>query len=424
MPKHTVRAVSLENANWIQGEVVEISKQMKKPLLLDFWTFGCINCLNVIPDLKRLEEMFGDDLHIVSVHTPKFEKEKDGEALKKALKFLDISHGVIADNDGVLWDAYAVKAWPTWVLIDTEGYVVLQTQGENHLAKFSQTIGELLNKPIKAEPFMIEKEELSVIDSSKSYLSIGRQSKLDIYKSNTLVKTLDGFSMISGLLIVEDTVIVADRYLGKVFIIDLESFERKLLVSGLRAPWGLELVHTNLFISLAGAHKIMVLNLDTLQRQEIAGNGFEGLRDGSGDQVLLAQPQALAFDEDKLWFLDTETSALRYMLGREVHTEFGEGLYTYGDDNAKRLLQHPQDMALGRYGDGCGTGRIFIADTYNGKIKVYNPEDKSMQTLLEGISMPISISKAGCKLYIICMGEDKPLCFNLKTMNLEDFKSN
>ena len=422
--KQNVRALPFKDVTWVQGEPVEISSSMQKPLLLDFWTFGCINCLNVIPDLRLLENMFGENLDIVSVHTPKFEKEKDAEALKKALKFLDIHHGVISDNEAKLWSSYAVKAWPTWILIDQNGYVVLHAQGENHLKSFAQAIQSLLEKPALDRPFKADKEELSVIETSKNWLTVGRQSKLDIYAGDVLEKTLDDFSMISGLLIVDDTVFVADRYSGEVFIIDLITYEKKLLAQGLRAPFGLELVHTNLFISLAGSHKIIVVNLDSLQMQEIAGNGFEGLRDGSGDQVLLAQPQALAFDEDRLWFLDTESSALRYMLGREVFTEFGEGLYTYGDDDSKLLLQHPQDMAVGRYRDGCGAGRIFIADSYNGKIKVYNPEDKSMQTLVEDLSMPISISKSGCKLYIICMGEIKPFVFDLKTMKLEKFKSN
>ena len=414
-----VRAVSLKDVNWVQGEAVEISSEMAKPLLLDFWTFGCINCLNVIPDLKRLENMFGDDLDIVSVHKPKFEKEKDEVALKHALEFLDITHPVIADNKGELWSAYAVKAWPTWILIDTKGYVVLHAQGENHIERFTQTIQSLLEKDVVKKPFISNKEELSCIDVSKDYLVLGKQSKLEIYVDDVLTKSLDGFSMISGLLVVDETVFVADRYSGQVFIINLITYDKKLLAQGLRAPWGLELVHTNLFVSLAGSHKIMVVNLDSLQMQEIAGNGFEGLRDGSGDQVLLAQPQSLAFDEDRLWFLDAESSALRYMLGREVFTEFGEGLYTYGDDDSKRLLQHPQDMALGRYKDGCGTGRLFIADTYNGKIKVYNPEDKSMQTLVDNVSLPISIAKSKCKLYIICMGETKPFIFDLKEMKLE-----
>jgi thiol-disulfide isomerase/thioredoxin len=391
---------------------------MRKPLLLDFWTFGCINCLHVIPDLKRLEMMFGDTLDIVSVHTPKFAKEHDSESLKKSLDFLDIDHPVIADNEGYLWGSYAIKAWPTWVLIDAHGYVVLQEQGEGHFEKFTHALETLIGvrsqKPIKVSA----QQHLCVIESSMPWLAIGRQSELDIYKSEKKMKSLEGFSMISGLLIVDDALFVADRYCGDVRVIDLNTFKERTLVKGLRSPYGLELVHTNLFISLAGSHKIMVVNIDSMQFQEIAGNGFEGLRDGTGDQVLLAQPQALAFDEDRLWFLDSESSALRYMLGREVFTEFGVGLFTFGDDNEQRLLQHPQDMTLGRYGDGCGTGRLFIADTYNDKIKVYNPEDKSMQTVVE-VPMPISLSKSGCRLYIICLGVDKPYIFDLKKMTLE-----
>lgn len=238
-------------------------------------------------------------------------------------------------------------------------------------------------------------KKTSVIDACKNFIVLGCETTLKVYTSNKLLKTLDGFEKISALMIVDDTVFISDSKAGKVFILDLKSFKQKLLVSGVTKPRGLELVHTNLFIALEGIDKIMILNLDSLQVQEIA-----------------AKAQTLAFDEDRLWLLDKDNASLAYVLGRDVKVELNA---------SDSKLEQPCDMTLGRYGDGCGVGRLFIADTKTNQIKVYNPENKSMQVLLDVVT-PLSLSKQGCKLYIVCENEDKPLCYNLKTMKLEDLE--
>ena len=131
----------------------------------------------------------------------------------------------------------------------------------------------------------------------------------------------------------------------------------------------------------------------------------------------LAQPSALSILHDRLWFVDAESSALRYIEGEEVHTAVGEGLHTFGDsDEGEILLQHPQGVVAGQYGDGCGGGRIFIADTYNDKVKVYNPEDGSMMTLLDTLHEPCGIVKKGCTLYIADTNAHAIIAFDLPTM--------
>ncbi|HEX2098027.1 MAG TPA: thioredoxin-like domain-containing protein [Rubrobacteraceae bacterium] len=103
-----------------------------KVVLLDFWTFCCINCLHVLDELRPLEERFGDELVVVGVHSPKFEHERDHEALERAVARYDVPHPVLDDPDRVTWDQYGVHACPTLVLINPEGYAVAAVSGEGN----------------------------------------------------------------------------------------------------------------------------------------------------------------------------------------------------------------------------------------------------------------------------------------------------
>ncbi|RMD70135.1 MAG: thiol-disulfide isomerase, partial [Gammaproteobacteria bacterium] len=105
-----------------------------KVVILDFWTYGCINCMHILPDLRRLEKRFGHKLAIIGVHSPKFENEKRLETLRQVILRYDIEHPVVNDTGFTLWRAYGVRAWPTLIVIDPEGKVVGQVAGEGHYA--------------------------------------------------------------------------------------------------------------------------------------------------------------------------------------------------------------------------------------------------------------------------------------------------
>ena len=95
-----------------------------KFVLLDFWTFGCINCQHILPDLKRLEEEYPEELVVIGVHSAKFDAEKSSETLRKAIQKFGIKHPVINDADYNIWRHYAINAWPTIVLIDPDGKII------------------------------------------------------------------------------------------------------------------------------------------------------------------------------------------------------------------------------------------------------------------------------------------------------------
>ncbi|RZU62457.1 NHL domain-containing thioredoxin family protein [Zhihengliuella halotolerans] len=141
-----VRASELVGRNWLNtgGETVTLQDLRGKIVVLDFWTFCCINCLHVIDELRPLEEKYQDELVIVGVHSPKFEHEADPVALAAAVERYEIHHPVLDDPELATWEAYAARAWPTLAVIDPEGYLVANLSGEGHANGLDVLIGELI----------------------------------------------------------------------------------------------------------------------------------------------------------------------------------------------------------------------------------------------------------------------------------------
>ena len=115
-----------------------------KVVLLDFWTYGCVNCLHIIPDLKRLEEKYGGELVVIGVHSAKFTNEGKLDNLRRILGRYDIDHPVVNDASFAIWKEYGARAWPTQVLIDPEGYVVATASGEGHADGFDRAIAAVI----------------------------------------------------------------------------------------------------------------------------------------------------------------------------------------------------------------------------------------------------------------------------------------
>lgn len=146
LPK--VRASALRGRGWLNtgGRDLELADLRGKIVVLDFWTFCCLNCLHVLDELRELEESHRDALVIVGVHSPKFAHEADPDALAAAVERYDVRHPVLDDPELVTWDAYAARAWPTLVVIDPEGYVVAQMAGEGHGSALAALVRDLLTE--------------------------------------------------------------------------------------------------------------------------------------------------------------------------------------------------------------------------------------------------------------------------------------
>lgn len=143
---HRVRASELVGRNWLNtgGKSLDLEALRGKIVLLDFWTFCCINCLHVLDELRPLEEKYSDVLVTVGVHSPKFEHEADPVALAAAVERYEIHHPVLDDPELETWKAYTARAWPTLVVIDPEGYIVAHLSGEGHADGLGVLIPELI----------------------------------------------------------------------------------------------------------------------------------------------------------------------------------------------------------------------------------------------------------------------------------------
>ncbi|VXC31425.1 AhpC/TSA family protein [Arthrobacter sp. 9AX] len=141
-----VRASELVGRNWLNtgGRSLDLEALRGKIVLLDFWTFCCINCLHVLDELRPLEEQYSDVLVTVGVHSPKFEHEADPVALAAAVERYEIHHPVLDDPELETWKAYTARAWPTLVVIDPEGYIVAHLSGEGHADGLAVLIPELI----------------------------------------------------------------------------------------------------------------------------------------------------------------------------------------------------------------------------------------------------------------------------------------
>ena len=115
-------------------------------VVLDFWTEGCINCIQIIPTLKRIEDQFPNEVVVIGVHSPKFANEKNAASVKDAIQRYSIRHPIIHDPAMTIWRAYGVQAWPTLVVIGSDGELVGAIPGEPDADKLIAAIANLVGK--------------------------------------------------------------------------------------------------------------------------------------------------------------------------------------------------------------------------------------------------------------------------------------
>src|SRR5439155_23178476 len=141
-----VRAPEFRGRGWLNtgGRDLTLAGLRGRIVLLDFWTFCCVNCLHVLDELRPLAETYADVLVIIGVHSPKFAHERDPDALAAAVERYGVAHPVLDDPDLLTWDQYAARAWPTLAVVDPEGYVVATMAGEGHAEGLDRLIAELV----------------------------------------------------------------------------------------------------------------------------------------------------------------------------------------------------------------------------------------------------------------------------------------
>jgi DNA-binding beta-propeller fold protein YncE len=402
-----------------------------KIVLLDFWTYGCINCIHIIPDLKKLEAKYANQLVVIGVHSAKFQNEKETENIRRIILRYEIEHPVYNDSEYAVWQSYGVRAWPTQVLIDPAGYVVGGVSGEGNYDVIDQTVAKLVEEfrakgELNEQPLKLVLERAKVGDLPLAFpgkiLADAKSDRLFIADSNhnrivvtkldgTLVETIgtgdtgaaDGafdkatFYRPQGLALAGDSLYVADTENHLIRRVDLKSRNvetiagtgrqsREYFKTGparsiaLSSPWDLQLVDRVLYIAMAGPHQIWMLDLDKNEVSTFAGSGREERRDGSVQEAGFAQPSGIASDGKKLYVADSESNIIREidLASRTVKTLVGGDLFEFGDvdgtgDDVR--LQHP--LGIVTFGN-----KVLIADTYNHKIKELDPKADKVTTLL------------------------------------------
>jgi thiol-disulfide isomerase/thioredoxin len=138
---HRVAAPALEGGEWVNTPApLAIADLRGRFVLLDFWTFCCINCMHLLPELNKLEHAFPNELVVIGVHSAKFQGERDTDNIREAVLRYEIEHPVVNDAKMTIWGTYGARSWPTLVLIDPAGDVVWAASGERSFDEIKAVI--------------------------------------------------------------------------------------------------------------------------------------------------------------------------------------------------------------------------------------------------------------------------------------------
>lgn len=452
-----------------------------KFVLLDFWTFCCINCMHVLPELKQLEKAYPNELVVVGVHSAKFEGERDIDNIREAVLRYEVAHPVVNDSQLAIWNRYGIHSWPTLVLIDPEGEAVWVGNGERKFADVKAIIDRglpyyrargLLNSAPPSfiriaeppnTPLSFPGKVLADEAGDRLFIADGNHNRIVITDLSGKVQQVIGsggigrrdggfdtcqFNHPQGMALAGDTLFVADTENHLLRSVDLTAskvatiagtgeqgdgfpgpladgrFGGAPLATPLNSPWALWVHDDVLYIAMAGPHQIWQLPLGGDFIGPYAGNGREDIADGrllaprpyQAGYSSFAQPSGLASDGERLFVADSEGSAIRAVpfdpAGR-VETLVGVmgSLFDFGDVDGTGdvvRLQHPLGVA---YYDG----KLYVADTYNNKIKVLDDATRTCKTfagsgttgsvdgadaLTAAFNEPAGIAAASGKLYV------------------------
>lgn len=423
-----------KNMEWLNIDKPLTIKELKgKIVLIDFWTYCCINCIHIIPDLKRLEAEFPDELLVIGVHSAKFNNEKDAENISSAIRRYEIEHPVVNDNNFEIWSEYAARAWPTFVLINPRGQIVLAQSGEGvydrtrdliaGMIKEFDKIGEIDRRkiPLNLEKNKVKSRVLSfpskiIADNKRNILYISDSNNnriISIDEYGNIIEVIgsgtegnkDGnfeecqFNHPHGMALDENNNILyiadTENHLIRKIDINNRKVERiaglgvqanwgaiggDALRNPLNSPWDLALVEDTLFIAMAGNHQIWYYTIKSKKTGVYAGNGYENIIDGNLKNSSFAQPSGVVHANNSLYIADSEVSGIRHINrdNGKVSSLVGEGLFEFGDIDGyypTSRLQHAIGLTF-------NNGKIYIADTYNHKIKILDPDTKKISTFI------------------------------------------
>ncbi|CAJ1081025.1 NHL repeat-containing protein 2 [Xyrichtys novacula] len=448
---------------WLNTEgPLSLNKELAgKVVLLDFFTYCCINCMHILPDLHQLEKKHSvkDGLVIIGVHSAKFPNEKVLDNIRSAVLRYDICHPVVNDSEALLWHELEVSCWPTLVLLGPSGNLLFSLVGEGHRDKLmlftelalryygkkgqlkGHTVGIKLYRD-SLPPSVLSFPGKVAVDDSRKRLALadtGHHRILVVTVTGQLEHVIGGpesgkqdgdlseasFNSPQGVAIKGDTVYVADTENHLIRKIDLLE-QRVSTLAGvgcqgtdkeggamgpeqpISSPWDVTLGSAGgeednvLWIAMAGTHQIWALFLADGKLPKgseskagtcirWAGSGSEENRNNSyPHKAGFAQPSGLALAPEEPWsclyVADSESSTIRTLALKDGAVKLLVGgerdpmnLFAFGDVDDKGVgakLQHPLGVAWSPE-----QSLLYVADSYNHKIKVVDPKTKQCSTL-------------------------------------------
>ncbi|WP_424892978.1 NHL domain-containing thioredoxin family protein [Streptomyces sp. XH2] len=449
-PRVRVRAPELiGKGGWLNTGNVDLSLAdlRGRIVILDFWTFCCVNCLHVLDELRELEEKHRDTVVIIGVHSPKFVHEAEHQAVVDAVERYGVHHPVLDDPELATWKQYAVRAWPTLVVIDPEGYVVAQHSGEGHAHALEALVAELEAEHgakgtlrrgdgpyVAPEPVATDLRfpgKALVLPGGGFLVSDSTRHQLVEMAADgeTVVRRIgsgergfgaDSFNEPQGLALLPDgKVVVADTVNHALRAYDPASGEVTTIAGtgrqwmqgqptsgpaleiSLSSPWDVAWFDGRLWIAMAGVHQLWTYDPGSGTVEATAGTTNEGIVDGPLREAWFAQPSGLAAsaDGERLWVADSEGSAVRWV-DRDgfVHTAVGKGLFDFGHrdgDASQALLQHPLGVTA------LPDGSVAVADTYNHALRRYDPASGEVTTLATDLREPSDAVLAGDDVVVV-----------------------
>jgi DNA-binding beta-propeller fold protein YncE len=427
--------------DWLNtSEPLTMDQLRGKVVLLDFWTYGCINCIHIIPDLERLETEYPDELVVIGVHSAKFVNESATENIRQVILRYGVEHPVVNDRDFEVWRAWGAQAWPTVVLVDPDGNVVGGHAGEgvyDVVAPFVASLVEEFGAEGRLDPSPIplapeaERQPSRILsfpgkvhvapDDSRIFVADTGHHRIVVADRTTgevlavygsgVAGFADGagpgasFDAPQGMILDDDgvTLYVADTNNHAIREIDTETGAVTTLLGtgsigwpplegtapdvAINSPWDVLVDGDTLYIAMAGHHQIWSMDLVSGIAAPLVGSAQEGVLNGPLDQAELAQPSGLAIDDGgHLYFADSESSSIRSadVLSPAGVTALVAGgdadLFRFGDTDGvgdEARFQHPLGVAVWEPEEA-----LLVADTYNSRIRRIDPVTREVTTLL------------------------------------------
>lgn len=426
---------------WLNtAQPIDMKDLKGKIVILDFWTFCCINCMHILPDLAFLEEKYANQIVVIGVHSAKFSNEKDSKNIRDAIVRYEIKHPVVNDSEMVLWRKFGTQAWPTVAIIDPEGKFVGSQSGEGHrdlldgvvtqLIKYHRAKGTLDETPLVFEteaskvpptalryPGKILADEVSqrvfISDSNHNRIIVASTSGelLDII-GNGRIGAADGgydvaeFNRPQGMALVRNTLYVADTENHMLRSIDLETksvstlagtgrqgplgfVNGKLREASLNSPWSIAHVDGTLYIAMAGPHQVWSHTLGGETINVYAGTGREDVINGPLTTCAFAQPSEIVPSADGrfLYLVDSEGSAVRKLptggkgrvttIAGTSELPRGQSLFAFGfEDGTGAQARFQHPLGIAVYEKS-----LIVADSYNHALRQIEKSSGKVKTL-------------------------------------------